>query len=276
MRLKINPSVRETNKYLKVVIDQLLEKHGKVSNPDFENELAEITGIGWKQVKNYKNHPRPSQRLKDNSKVLSFILQSRGNDKLRKVKLAFLTIGLIIGGTYVIYFILTPLLKPKYKVLTLDNSLNMSLPISKEVNYESSFIIPVENWVIALGHIKDSQINLDKFDCQKISSTIRSCQYERGQNGVGQDEVTITININNDFITDFTIWGGSTRYATPLFSQLSSKKFFSNQKKIKLSGYRGKEYIFETESERIHVHDSRVMNGRDVDSIRIMSLAKVN
>jgi hypothetical protein len=77
---------REVDQHLTRVVDELLLKHGSVTNPAFEAELESITGIGWKQVKNYKNHPRPAQTVAENSKVKKFIYHSRKSYRLQQTK----------------------------------------------------------------------------------------------------------------------------------------------------------------------------------------------
>ncbi len=76
--------VSEVNRYTKPVIEQLLAKYNKVTHPDFDRELREVTGIGWKQIKNYRNHPNPSTSISENSKIKNFILKKRKTDKLYK------------------------------------------------------------------------------------------------------------------------------------------------------------------------------------------------
>ena len=76
-------TVGEVNKYLSKTINMLLTKYGKVSNPSFEEELEEITGIRWKQVKNYKNHPKPNSVVNINSKIQRFVFEQRKEDKIR-------------------------------------------------------------------------------------------------------------------------------------------------------------------------------------------------
>ena len=84
---RFNPTIRETNQYLSKTVDDLLKKHGGVSDEDFERDLVATTGIGWKQVKNYKNHPKPGERLKDNSIVIKFVRERRKQNTGRKVRL---------------------------------------------------------------------------------------------------------------------------------------------------------------------------------------------
>ena len=88
-------TVREVNKYLSPLIKELKAKHIKVTNPDFETELIQISGIGWKQVKNYQNHPDPSKQVKDNSKVRKFVLNQRSTDTSFKIKKILLSLVLI-------------------------------------------------------------------------------------------------------------------------------------------------------------------------------------
>ena len=90
-------SVREANKYLDRAVEELKLKHEKVSHEEFDNDLDAMTGIRWKQVKNYKNHPKPGQEIQDNSKVKTFIYEQRKKDKTHLAKrLGVLAIGLTV------------------------------------------------------------------------------------------------------------------------------------------------------------------------------------
>ena len=95
-------SVREANKYLDRVVEELKLKHEKVSHEDFDNDLEAITGIRWKQVKNYKNHPKPDQEIQDNSKVKTFIYEQRKKDKTHLAK----RVGVFAIGLSICVFIL--------------------------------------------------------------------------------------------------------------------------------------------------------------------------
>lgn len=104
-----NIRVKEVNKYLSPLIRDLKLKHVKVTNPDFEKELAALTGIGWKQVKNYQNHPNPNQVLNDNSKVRAFVLKKRSLDtsyRLKEILFACVIIVLILICLFSINFLI--------------------------------------------------------------------------------------------------------------------------------------------------------------------------
>jgi hypothetical protein len=105
-------SVREANKYLDRVVEELKLKHEKVSHEDFDNDLESITGIRWKQVKNYKNHPKPGQEIQDNSKVKNFIYEQRKKDKVHLAK----RLGLLLGGVAILLFLGIRLLMPRESI----------------------------------------------------------------------------------------------------------------------------------------------------------------
>ena len=84
--MKIPITVKEVSYRLEIEVAKLLEIHKKVSNPDFEADLIKNTGIGWKQVKNYKNHPKQFQIVRDNAKIIEFVERSRFDDNLFKLK----------------------------------------------------------------------------------------------------------------------------------------------------------------------------------------------
>jgi hypothetical protein len=105
-------SVRETNKYLDQVVEELKLKHEKVSHEDFDHDLEAITGIRWKQVKNYKNHPKPGQEIQDNSKVKTFIYEQRKKDKVHLAK----RLGLLLGGVAILLFVSIRLLMPRESI----------------------------------------------------------------------------------------------------------------------------------------------------------------
>ena len=86
MILRNPPTVSEVNRYIKPIVEELAAKHQKVTHPDFDQELREITGIGWKQVKNYRNHPNQTLSIQKNSKVLSFVFKSRKQDRWYQIK----------------------------------------------------------------------------------------------------------------------------------------------------------------------------------------------
>ncbi len=169
--LKLNPTVRETNRYLDRLVSILKSKHGGVSNEDFEHELVTTTGIGWKQVKNYKNHPKPQDRLKDNALVLKYIVQERNKDKGRKA-IRGLTAAtfLILASTLIYWYASKPNQMEQFVVHQIPRPvLNPSSADLGEVNEvkvtRTLLRIPSKGWVFRLGPIKHSKIPLEKFTC---------------------------------------------------------------------------------------------------------------
>ncbi len=94
--------IREVNRYLKPVIKELLERHGKVTNPDFEDDLESITGIRYRMAKSYLYSPKPFQVVKDNSKIQRFILEQRRQHRIRRFAPLFL-VALMIVAMLMVY-----------------------------------------------------------------------------------------------------------------------------------------------------------------------------
>ena len=91
------PTVAEVNRYLRPVIQELRDKHTKVSHPEFDGELRSRTGIGWKQAKDYRNHPNPAATISDNAKVLPFVLEQRTADRFYVARrLALYLVGALL------------------------------------------------------------------------------------------------------------------------------------------------------------------------------------
>lgn len=200
MRLfRFNPTIRETNQYLSKTVDSLLRKHSGVSNEDFERDLVAATGIGWKQVKNYKNHPKPSERLKDNSVVIKYVRGCRKNDRFRKFKIyaATVTCLLLIGFL-------------GYKYATTPNTIE-AFAVHEVVqplppNYdklETKVFLEVGDWVLRLGPVKHSKVPLDKFICSKLPGVgLINCSFSVTKpSGFFQ----VTLLIDHDFIRKYAI-----------------------------------------------------------------------
>ncbi len=141
--------VCEVNRYTKQVVNELLAKYNKVTHPDFDKELRNITGIGWKQIKNYRNHPDPSATINDNSKVKKFIIFKRKTDKYYKFK----KIAVPIVFSLMVFLILFTI----YKGLSNKPSEkeNLSLLVKKSL----------EDLLGANSLHKCVKISLDKIKC---------------------------------------------------------------------------------------------------------------
>ena len=120
--------VSEVNKYVKPVVEELKVKFNKTTHPDFDSELRNKIGIGWKQVKNYRNHPNPNKIINENSKVIKFILKERASDKyflLKKYLSRLIIFLLIIILTLILY--MGFLNSSKTKPSSLDSVLSQRL-----------------------------------------------------------------------------------------------------------------------------------------------------
>lgn len=195
---RFNPTIRETNQYLSKTVDDLLKKHGGVSNEDFERDLVAATGIGWKQVKNYKNHPKPGERLKDNSIVIKFIRERRKQDTSRKVRLGALAVvgfGIIVAFGY--RYITTPKTIEAFAVHEVAQ-----LPPNYD-KLETKVFLEVRDFVLRLGPIKHSKIPLDKFSCSKISAEgLTNCTFSETDT-VGLFQIVLILD--HDFVRRYSV-----------------------------------------------------------------------
>lgn len=227
MSFKINPTIKEINKYLSQIIEELLEKHGKVSSPEFDKELQERTGIAWKQVKNYRNHPKPGQRIRDNAKVLNFVLDCRKKDKGRKAK-----IGIIAGlgsaaGLLAFYFLAKLVLMPSETVVIIQQVADKQIEV-RQIPDTTRLIVPEKNWVLAIGLPKLEQIDLSQFACKQYLPFVESCRYF-GKTLDGSVEVNLTFR--GDFLTGYSLSINELSGELPqrFFDQLSDYSFLDNK-----------------------------------------------
>ena len=195
---RFNPTIRETNQYLSKTVDDLLKKHGGVSNEDFERDLVAATGIRWKQVKNYKNHPKPGERLKDNSVVIKFIRERRKQDTGRKVRLGILAVA---GFAIVVAF--------GYRFFTTPNTIEAfavhevaQLPPTYD-KLETKVFLKVRDFVLRLGPIKHSKVPLEKFNCSKLPAVgLTNCSLsETSSAGLFQ----IVLILDRDFVRRYSV-----------------------------------------------------------------------
>lgn len=213
---RFNPTIRETNQYLSKTIDDLLKKHGGVSNEDFERDLVAATGIGWKQVKNYKNHPRPGERLKDNSVVIKFIRERRKQDTGRKVwrsVVTFASFGVI--GFFAYRYITTPKTIEAFAVHEVAQ-----LPPNYD-KLETKVFLEVKNFVLRLGPIKHSKVPLDKFSCSKLPAVgLTNCTFsETDADGLFQ----IILILDHDFVRRYSVVTVEPLEIEKLIEQLAAR-----------------------------------------------------
>jgi hypothetical protein len=196
---RFNPTIRETNKYLSKTVDELLKKHSGVSNEDFERDLVSITGIGWKQVKNYKSHPKPSERLKDNSVVIKYIRDCQKRDSARKARHVALAVGsLTVIGIF------------GYRLATSPNKVEafavheVAQPLPNDYSKaETKVFLEIRNFVLRLGPVKHSKVPLDKFSCSKLPAVgLTNCSLsETGSAGLFQ----IVLIMDHDFVRRYSV-----------------------------------------------------------------------
>lgn len=172
---RFNPTIREANKYLNETVAVLSTKYGGVSNEDFEKELVATTGIGWKQVKNYKNHPKPSERLKDNAIVLKYVLQARNKDTGRKVRLSLsyvVSFVAVVGSIY--WYVSRPREIEQFVVHEAPPSAH-----NTEVKETRIFLkLSSRKWLLRLGPLNQSSVPLDKFICADNAGTgTKNCSF---------------------------------------------------------------------------------------------------
>ncbi|MGE4130241.1 MAG: hypothetical protein AB7F86_01315 [Bdellovibrionales bacterium] len=196
-------------------MDELQRKHGNVSNEDFERELTEIAGIGYKQVKNYKNHPKPGHRLKDNAVVIKFVRERQRLDTGRKVRRA------IVMGLFVI-----ALVGGAYRALTAPRKIEsfaiheVPVPVSEPDRMVESKVfieVPSTGWLLRLGPIKNTRIPMERFTCDKIVGMQQeNCQF------VGAN-LQVTIIKDGDLIKRYTILSTAADDAADIERQLLGK-----------------------------------------------------
>lgn len=172
---RFNPTIREANKYLSETVDILAAKYGGVSNEDFEKELVATTGIGWKQVKNYKNHPKPNERLKDNAVVLKFVLQKRSRDTGRRVRRLF---AYGVSVTVVVSLVYWYATRPREIEQFVVHEVPPSAHTTETKETHVFLKLPSRNWLLRLGPLNQSKFPLDKFVCMDNPGTgTKNCSF---------------------------------------------------------------------------------------------------
>ncbi len=230
---QLNPTIREANKYLSETVEVLTAKHGGVSSEDFEKELVSITGIGWKQVKNYKNHPKPSERLKDNALVLKFIRQKQNQDTGRKIRLFFAYTIPLIAVVFSIYWYVS---KPREIEQFVIHEVPPSAHTTEAKETRIFLKLPSKSWLFRLGPTNQSDIPLDKFTCSDLQGMgMKNCSYNEAS---GVDGLQAVIILDGGVIRRYTIMAFNSDDVQSLMGQLSKllgdkiKKFPAEGKQI--------------------------------------------
>lgn len=224
MRLfQFNPTIKETSKYLQETVDQLLKKHGSVSNPDFEKELIETTGIAYKQIKNYKNHPKPNQRIKDNAIVIKFVREKRKQNRL-KIYAAngIRTVPLIIVAILAWHF--WPKSQPVAEKIYVINgtpveSPPQSMPPGKESELRISIRIPKTTWLLRLGEISESKLDEGKFKCVTV---LEANQFRCKYDGDAQTPVSVSYLKEGSIIQQISVSSYNSESVNDLEAQVVS------------------------------------------------------
>lgn len=221
-------TVREVNKYLSEVVDELTAKHGNVTSTEFEAELESRTGIGWKQVKNYRNHPSPDQILRPNSKIKAFIYQSRRKSFIRNLRsrrtwIKVVAAMAILGATY--YFGIQPLLQPRMAVVPEVKKVEPAPEILSETKSDYKpvlkFMLPGFGLPLRLG--KFTELKGIKWD----KGYSQSGQFRRQDFVKGTKQtwfmVRVTYNLDNDDITAIEIQAIGPSLTTDLKEQIEKQ-----------------------------------------------------
>lgn len=233
---RFNPTIREANKYLSKTVDELSKKYGGVSNEEFESELIKTTGIGWKQVKNYKNNPKPSERIKDNAVVLKYIREQQASDGLRQIKMIMMYVTFFGGiGVLVYYFFNQPRKESLIIYQVPPNSI-----ASREVESDFSLSVPSVQMTFAVG---TSELRVEGLDCSVVGTGERTCTRNT-------PDSQIFIGINANTVTKYSLMLLNIEDAKAVESELNKylKKHSINP--IKTDGSLEK-FRFETKSELI-------------------------
>lgn len=274
MNFKLNPTIKEINKYLNQVVDELLEKHQKVSNPDFEKELQERTGIAWKQVKNYKNHPRPKQRIRDNAKILPFILECRKSDTKRRVYRSLLG-GLVSTILVLCVFVVTKAVFFPKETIVVIHKTNMGKEISiGKISNATTFQVPMKDWILSVGIPTKEQIDLSQFTCKRTLLLMNSCRYYYNE---ANEHLEVHLLFQGKFLRGYTvfssIYGGT--FPRVLLSQLKEKPFYEKTKNKVENIAQGITRIYsETEGEEIDYMISKNGPDKSVNAVSITVAAK--
>lgn len=194
---QLNPTIKETNKYLDRVVEDLKKRHGGVSSEEFEKALVDTTGISWKQVKNYKNHPKPSERLKNNSLVIRYIREAQRKDKIRAFKLyayAVTAIALVFGG--LIYYLTSP-----SKIDTFAVQKVIELLPKDYTKLTAKIAIDLDELTLRLGPIAHSKFPIELFNCTKVpASSLQHCEFKDNL----KSPAIITAVLDSGIITNFS------------------------------------------------------------------------
>lgn len=226
MIFKKKVTVRDVNRYLSPVVEKLLVKHKKISNPDFEAELEKVTGIKWKQVKNYKNHPSPNSVVASNAKVRDFVLRRYQGDIKRRVFEMSLYLITIVFMLSVLYHYYSNSRKTiNYWVVNKnDNTIN-AFSVDHELRLDSI------NSVFRLGKLSDSNIkDIESFRCNDLPlSLYKSCSKSYAQNG----GTLISLVLREDMITRISISTQDknvTKDIESFQSEIILKRFIRNER----------------------------------------------
>lgn len=176
MKFRLNPTVREINRYLSPLIEELTRKHVKVSNPEFEEELKALTGIGWKQVKNYKNHPKPGQRLNDNASINEFVYKARKKDKKRTITINTALILLVIVSLFVCTKIYQIITQERVVILKQPIGVNPAKIAIKDITPTIVLSMPTQGLELKLGSLKNQDVDISTFSCVNTNDTLKVCQ----------------------------------------------------------------------------------------------------
>lgn len=230
---QLNPTIREANKYLSETVEALTAKHGGVSSEDFEKELVSITGIGWKQVKNYKNHPKPSERLKDNALVLKFIRQKQSQDTGRKIRRFFNYTVPLVAVVLSIYWYVN---KPREVEQFIVHQVPPSAHTTEAKETRIFLKVSSKGWLFRLGPTNQSDVPLDKFTCSDLQGmNMKNCSYNEAS---GVDGLQVVIILDGGIIRRYTIMAFNSDDVHSLMVQLSKllgdkiEKFPAEDKQI--------------------------------------------
>ena len=212
---RANPTIRETNRYLDRTVTTLTHKFGGDSNEEFERALVKETGIGWKQVKNYKNHPNPKERLKDNSLIIRYVREQQAHDTVRRVIRTAVPLLCFAAAAFTVYRIL---IAPRAIELYAVHEIASGGPVI--VKLSTVFIqIPRQDWILRNGPIKNANLPWTKIDCIPLTgTTIEHCEYQ------AEDENKFRMSITRDgqMIRSFTIFATDQGDIQKILRQLES------------------------------------------------------
>ena len=220
-------TVREVNKYLSSVVDELTAKHGNVTSTEFEQELENKTGIKWKQVKNYRNHPTPGQVIRPNSKIKTFIYASRRRALIRRLRsrttlVSALLVVTILAAAYHFGFRERQSVVPILTSAIIEKTEVAPLPVNAPYRPGLKFLVPDMGVTFRLGKITAEMKGVKWEDTVEKSGEFKKFTY---RNTLGDPPTFLRIEIvtKGDDVTEVEVRGSRPGLVANLKAQIEEQ-----------------------------------------------------